>query len=393
MLKCEVTCRGDPGAVFLVSTMRTITFPSQGINTITRTLLLKNLHKLEKTEKRHLHKVLLTDREGEKSEEVSVFKFNRMFLKYFIVKSLIVVKISMHICAILLQIRYYSSSNYGYDAKRTFGYQNILMFSDTYRLSESPESQKCNDSKGEIPCLISGCFLPSQKCDGIKDCPEDGIDEVNCYDSAELTVNQRTKFRNSRMSRFEDFYDIADGDWGWINTNLDYDGEQFFNLEIPETPDDFYFHVFSVSKEKGIGVLEPPFTKSTTRPVDFYCEAPEQVRRGESLSVRCSLINRTPVMMEFVVILKGSEDYSFINVEEFGYVTSYAPRLSSGDHHHFLWLRGESEMAVNMPIAPQIERGPLNVELELSCQIAKVTQELSVEIIPEGVYYIYAKRK
>ena len=93
------------------------------------------------------------------------------------------------------------------------------------------------------------------------------------------------------------------------------------------------------------------------------------------------------------MILKGSDDYSFINVEEFGYVTSYAPRLSSGDHHHFLWLRGESEMAVNMPIAPQIERGPLNVELELSCQIAKVTQELSVEIIPEGVYYIYAKRK
>ena len=54
---------------------------------------------------------------------------------------------------------------------------------------------------------------------------------------------QRTRFRNSRQSRFEDFYDVGDGDWGWINTNLDHDGEQFFQLEIPETPDDFYFNV------------------------------------------------------------------------------------------------------------------------------------------------------
>ena len=87
-------------------------------------------------------------------------------------------------------------------------------------------------------------------------------------------------------------------------------------MEIPETPDDFYFHVFSVSKDLGVAILEPPFVKSTTRPVDFYCEAPEQVRRGESIGVRCSLLNRTPEQMEYMVVLKGSEDYSFINVEK-----------------------------------------------------------------------------
>ena len=72
MLKCETTCRGDPGAVFLISTMRTSTFPAQGINTITRSLLLKNLHQLERNEKRHLHRVLLTDREGENADEVRI---------------------------------------------------------------------------------------------------------------------------------------------------------------------------------------------------------------------------------------------------------------------------------------------------------------------------------
>ena len=55
-------------------------------------------------------------------------------------------------------------------------------------------------------------------------------------------------YRLSRQSRFEDFYDVGDGDWGWITTNIDEDGEQFVNLALPETPDDFYFHVFSMSK-------------------------------------------------------------------------------------------------------------------------------------------------
>ena len=74
MLRCEATCRGDPGSVFLVSTMRTSTFAAQGIHTITRPTLLKHLHKLERNEKRHLHRVFLTDREGESVDEVSIYR-------------------------------------------------------------------------------------------------------------------------------------------------------------------------------------------------------------------------------------------------------------------------------------------------------------------------------
>ena len=84
MLKCETTCRGDPGAVFLISTMRTSTFPAQGINTITRSLLLKNLHQLERNEKRHLHRVLLTNREGENADEVS--RLTQSVLQFFLIE-------------------------------------------------------------------------------------------------------------------------------------------------------------------------------------------------------------------------------------------------------------------------------------------------------------------
>jgi hypothetical protein len=53
---------------------------------------------------------------------------------------------------------------------------------------------------------------------------------------------------------------------------------------------------------------------------------------------------RSDLDLEVVVILRGSDQYKFIHVEEYGYVVSYAPRLSSGDHHHLVsfswrWLR------------------------------------------------------
>ena len=53
-------------------------------------------------------------------------------------------------------------------------------------------------------------------------------------------------FYNFSQSRFEDFYDLEDGDWGWFSTNIDEDREQFVTLPVPETPDDFYFYYFSI---------------------------------------------------------------------------------------------------------------------------------------------------
>ena len=65
----------------------------------------------------------------------------------------------------------------------------------------------------------------------------------------------------------------------------------------------------------------------------------------------------------------GSDDYKFIHVEEYGYVTSYAPRVSSGDHQHLLFVRGESEIEVPLPVAPQIQQGTITVDIDLSTQV------------------------
>ena len=67
----EVTCRGAPGAIFMVSTMRIFNFPAQGIHTLTKALLLKRLHSFEK-DKRHIRKISTTSRGGETPDRVSI---------------------------------------------------------------------------------------------------------------------------------------------------------------------------------------------------------------------------------------------------------------------------------------------------------------------------------
>lgn len=71
-------------------------------------------------------------------------------------------------------------------------------------------------------------------------------------------------------------------------------------------------------------------------------------------------------------------------MEQYGYVTSYQPRLTEGEHHHLIWLRGEAETAVLLPLAPRVEQGEFSVTVELSTQITRVEQELTIKVIPEG---------
>ena len=61
------------------------------------------------------------------------------------------------------------------------------------------------------------------------------------------------------------------------------------------------------------------------------CEGPSQLRRGEQVGIRCGLFNKWTQYVEVMVTLHGNENYRFINVEEYGIVSSYSPRLTAGD--------------------------------------------------------------
>ena len=121
-----------------------------------------------------------------------------------------------------------------------------------------------------------------------------------------MQQEQTSRFRLSRFNRYIDYYDY-DGDWGWFTVNIDEDKEQFYNLEIPLTTDNWLFNVFTISKENGIGILDDPIPFSSQRPIHFYCEGPSEIHRGESVGVRCMIMNRSPLELETVIILKGSK--------------------------------------------------------------------------------------
>ena len=54
------------------------------------------------------------------------------------------------------------------------------------------------------------------------------------------------------------------------------------------------------------------------------------------------------------------------------------------DHHHFTYVRGESEIEVHMPIAPQVEQGTIEVNVALNTQIMSSVNTIEINILPEG---------
>jgi hypothetical protein len=65
-------------------------------------------------------------------------------------------------------------------------------------------------------------------------------------------------------------------------------------------------------------------------------EGPETARSGEQIGIRIIAVNNLQMELYTLITLVGSEDYKFVHVEEGGYVVSYDPRTSSGDHQHLV---------------------------------------------------------
>lgn len=344
----EATCRGDPGSYFGVTSQRQFLLGSQGSNVITYANVMDSLYTFE-NRNHHVHRIFWTDREGEVPDRVA----------------------------------YYASQDYGIDSNRTIALQDLLVFTDFVAIPRTPQTRQCDESKGYFPCMITGCFEADQKCDGNEDCT-DGYDEFNCGDKSVIDQELVKRYRFSRFNRYDDFYDNWDGDWGWFDVNIDEDREQFETIEVPETADDWFLNAFSVSKKYGLTIAEPLVEYTTNRPIFLYCEGPAKVKRGETIGIRCTVFNWTPIDVEVVLMLKDSEDYEFVHVEEYGYVTAFNPRTSSGDHHHFIFLRGDWNMDVHFPIRPKIDIGTIEAVITLNTQIISLEQRVEVEIVGEG---------
>ena len=62
-------------------------------------------------------------------------------------------------------------------------------------------------------------------------------------------------------------------------------------------------------------------------------EGPPKVRLGEQIGFRVDAFNLQTHRIEALIILHASSDYRFVNLDEDGQVSSFAPRTSDGHHH------------------------------------------------------------
>ena len=328
----------------------------QGKNLVTKASIMESLYSFE-ARNSHVHRVFWTDREGEAPDRTA----------------------------------YYPSMDYGVDSNRTFELQDLIIFTDFLEVPQTLLTRQCNKTANQLPCLVKGCYAREEVCDGVRDC-DDGWDESDCGDPEVLSQELTYRYRMSRFNRYDDFYDNWDGEWGWFDTNIDEDREQFVTIEVPETADDWFFTAFSVSRQYGIAVFDELVEYSTIRPLFMFCEAAEIVHRGETVTLKCTIFNWTPTDMEAVVVLEASDDYDFVHVEEYGYVASYNPRRSSGEHHHFMFIRGypdgspsgQSSVDVYFPIAPKIQHGTLEATVSIRSQLFYGSQTMEIEVIGEA---------
>ncbi len=86
-----------------------------------------------------------------------------------------------------------------------------------------------------------------------------------------------------------------------------------------------------------------------------------------------------------MITLVGSDDYKFVHVEENGYVVSYDPRTSSGDHQHLIVIPPQDTVEIHMPIVPTVSQGTIEVTIRASTQVRRDEEVVEIEVMGEGV--------
>ncbi|KAL7646788.1 UNVERIFIED_CONTAM: hypothetical protein RMT77_002043 [Armadillidium vulgare] len=342
----EMGTYSSAGSFFGISGTRNYTYAMQGGNELSHSSVLETLHSFT-NQTRPIHKMVWRSREGFSAEKTA----------------------------------YFITNNYGPDPNRTFLFNNLVVFTDAHiGVLPGYKNNYCNESDGYSYCLIAGCFLTRNKCDGVRNCA-DGFDEVGCENELEDVMHD---FRINQFSRFFELYDARDGDWTWIDTNIGHKGYEVNTIPLPRVDDSYIVNAFSMSPTYGFGLIEAPQEFLSLPPIYMKAEMPDSCRRGETVGLRTVIFNTTPREHMIMVIVHGSDYHRIVKVEAKGIVEYYKPRTEAGDHQHLLTVDPFSATDVVFPIAPLPDYGNITIRVSTISQIGRDERNLSLRIEPEG---------
>jgi len=239
---------------------------------------------------------------------------------------------------------HYAASSYAVDSNRTFEFAGLLVFSDA-NVTKRPS--QCNETRGSFPCMDGqSCYEISEWCDGVRKC-QDGQDEMGCP----VYEVQRFTPPKDRLGLLTRHY-VMVGEWLWGGYFVMPNGRLDWIVEVPDEPMTWALGGFAISRNLGFGIVHSPPRHQATRAFYMRAEAPYEVKKGEMIGIRLGLFNYWHEDIECLVTLHDSDQYRFVIVEEFGIVSSYAPRTVRGNMQTMIYLRRGRVYELLMPVLP-----------------------------------------
>lgn len=244
------------------------------------------------------------------------------------------------------ELIHFQSPSYGIDANTTFEYAGLLVFTDA-NVTRVPH--ECNETLGWFPCMDGSCYFYDQRCDQIRQCI-DGQDEMGCEFPQEDVF---TPVRKRILLLARNYY--QDGLWIWGGHFVKPDGRLDVKLYPTDEAEPWVIGGIGISKDLGFGIVHDFPRHQGTRDFFMRCEVPSSIVKGEQIGIKLALFNFWMQDLETIVTLHGSDKYKFIVVEDYGIVSSYNPRLKSGDIQTMVYLHQGMVMELRFPVLPVVD--------------------------------------
>lgn len=279
---------------------------------------------------------------------------------------------------------FYPSQSYAYDALTTFTYSGLYIFTDLDVVDTMNGSNAtCNSTLGLAMCLDRRtCYnVNTDVCNGVCQCPEDCADETDCPEEIEFFRPLHERF----APKIERIYQLS---WMWKDAFTLPDGRVQFRAEVSKDIANYQVSAFAVSRLSGFGILNKPQYVDTTRQFYIQVDMPSEVRLGEQIGIRVDAFNFQQQRIEGLIILHPSDDYKFVNLESDGLVSSFNPKLTSGEHHVLLIIHPGESRRIHIPIVPQ-RAGTIDVTIEALSGANRDSYTNAIEVRYEGVTNVY----